>query len=497
MKLIAAALLALAAPSRAAPPDATVPGPAVLAEVDRIFADWQVAAHVPGLVYGVVADGRVVAVHGFGVQDTATNAPVTPDSLFRIASMSKAFTALAILTLRDAGKVALDAPAETYVPKLRGWTYPTSDSPKITVRNLLTHSAGFVEDNPWGDRQQPLPEADFTALLRAGVPFARAPGLAMEYANLGYAILGRIVTTAGGVRYEDYVRTTIMAPLGMAATTYDLAASDPARRVAGYRWQDNRWQREPDMADGAFGAMGGVVTSATDYARWVAFLLDAWPARDGPETGPVRRATVREIVTGANFATGAARNPDAGGAPCRDAVAYGMGWRVADDCDLGRTVGHSGGFPGYGSNVLLLPDKGVGLFAFASRTYAAAALPVLRAALALQRAGAIPDRTLPVSPGLAAAYDAARAVWRTGSIAAAPLAMNVLMDHDAAAWAKSIGDVKAEAGDCAATEPLRPVSVMEGRFTWTCRHGRVDGRIQRAPTPAVAVQALEFTLAKP
>ena len=401
--LIVIGLLAFAATARAAP------SPAALAEVDRIFTDWQVAAHVPGLVYGVVVDGRLVAVHGFGVQDIDTKVPVTPASQFRIASMSKAFTALTILTLRDAGKLALDAPAETYVPELKGWTYPTSDSPKITVRNLLTHSAGFVEDNPWGDRQQPLPEADFTAMLRAGVPFARAPGLSMEYANLGYAILGRIVTNVGGVRYEDYIRDTIMRPLGMTATTYDIAATPLARRAIGYRWQDNNWVREPDMADGAFGAMGGVETSATDYAKWVEFLLSAWPARDGPETGPVRRATVREIVTGANSGTGRLRNPDAGGAPCRQAIAYAMGWGVTDDCDLGRIVAHSGGFPGYGSNVLLLPDKGVGIFAFASKTYAAAGLPVLRAALALQKAGAIPDRQLPVSPGLAAAYDAARA----------------------------------------------------------------------------------------
>ena len=81
--------------------------------------------------------------------------------------MSKAFTALAILKLRDEGKLALDSPAEAYVPEMRDWRYPTSDSPKITVRNLLTHSAGFVEDNPWGDRQQVMPEAEFTAMLAA------------------------------------------------------------------------------------------------------------------------------------------------------------------------------------------------------------------------------------------------------------------------------------------------------------------------------------------
>jgi CubicO group peptidase (beta-lactamase class C family) len=81
---------------------------------------------------------------------------VTADSLFRIASMSKAFTALAILKLRDEGRLSLDATAETYVPEMRGWRYPSADSPRITVRDLLSHTGGLVTDDPWGDRQQVL-----------------------------------------------------------------------------------------------------------------------------------------------------------------------------------------------------------------------------------------------------------------------------------------------------------------------------------------------------
>jgi CubicO group peptidase (beta-lactamase class C family) len=489
--LLAAALLTPVLPLAPAAEAAAIQAD-TLSDIDKIFAEWRLSAHAPGLVYGVVADGRLVHVRGLGVQDLASNRPVTADTLFRIASMSKAFTALAILKLRDEGKLSLEAPAETYVPELKGWRYPTADAPKITVRNLLTHSSGFVEDNPWGDRQQVLSEAEFTAMLRAGVPFARSPGLAMEYSNFGYATLGRTVSNVSGVPYQDYIRREIMAPLGMASTTYDIFASPPARRAIGYRWQDNKWLREPDMRDGAFGAMGGVETSANDYAKWVAFLLSAWPARDAAESGPVRRSTAREIVTGANFPSGVMRNAAIGGAPCRQAVTYGMGWRVIDDCDLGRVVTHTGGYPGYGSVVILLPDKNVGIFAFASRTYGAPSLPAFRAALALQKAGALEDYAVPVSPGLATAYEAARAVWRSGKISDAPLANNVLMDHDAAGWAKIIAGVKAEVGACPASEPIKAVSAMEGRFTWTCEHGRVSGRVQRAPTPAVTIQALEF-----
>src|SRR5215212_6517449 len=238
--LLAGLLVALSAPALAA-----TPPPPTLTEIDKIYSDWMRASHVPGLVYGIVADGELVAVRGLGVQDLDTRRPVTPDSLFRIASMSKAFTALAILKLRDEGKLALDAPAETYVPEMRGWRYPTSDSPRITVRNLLTHSAGFVEDNPWGDRQQVMPEAEFTAVLGQGVPFARSPGLGMEYSNFGYATLGRIVSNVSGTRYQDYIRRELMVPLGMRSTGYDVLASPPQRRAIGYRWQDNQWLREP------------------------------------------------------------------------------------------------------------------------------------------------------------------------------------------------------------------------------------------------------------
>ena len=86
-----------------------------------------------------------------------------------------------------------------------------------------------------------------------------------------------------------------------------------------------------------------------------------------------------------------------------------------------------------------------------------------------RRGAALTDRTTPVTPGLAAAYDAARAVWRTGDIAAAPLANNMLMDRDSAAWKRSISGVKAEVGDCPATEPITPISAMEGKFSLDLR----------------------------
>lgn len=493
MKLMAAALaLVSAAPVLAQSAPVPIAENATVQQVDAVFAEWARSQHVPGAVWGVVKDGRLFHVGTWGTQDQDSKRPVTADSRFRIASMSKAFTALAILKLRDAGKLSLDAPAERYVPELARWSYPTSDSPKITVRDLLHHIAGFVEDNPWGDRQQPLSERDFTAMLRAGVSFANAPGIRMEYSNLGFAILGRIVSNVSGVRYQDYIGREIMAPLGMTATGYDIFASPPGSRAIGYRWQDERWTREPDMADGAFGAMGGVQTSANDYWRWVAFLLSGWPARDGAETGPVRRSTVREIVEGANF-TGTRQRPAGIGDPCRQAVSYAMGWSVVEDCDLGRIVTHGGGYPGYGSNVALLPDAGVGVFVFSSRTYTGGSTPVLKALLMLKAAGLAQPRALSVSPGLREAYAAAQAAWRTGDPAAAPLAVNVPLDRDLVRRKADLAQLKTKVGECAADPAaLQPISAMEGTFSWICARGRIAGRVQRAPTPALSLQVLDL-----
>lgn len=191
------------------------------------------------------------------------------------------------------------------------------------------------------------------------------------------------------------------------------------------------------------------------------------------------------------------RSASFGGGPCRQAAAYGMGWRVIEDCDLGRVVTHGGGYPGYGTIVTLLPDKGVGMFAFANRTYHSPQPAVWRALLALEKAGAIPDRAEPVSPGLAQAYEVARTIWQRGSVDGAPLANNFLLDRGADRWRAQIAAVKRNVGTCPGTEPIEPISAMEGVFTWTCQKGRLRGRVQRAPTPEVTIQALSYVVATP
>jgi D-alanyl-D-alanine-carboxypeptidase/D-alanyl-D-alanine-endopeptidase len=465
--------------------------PAVYSVADRIFDEFRLDAHIPGLVYGVVANGRLVHVGTFGIQDLESDRPVTADTLFRVASMTKAFTALTILTQRDKGLVRLDAPASDYVPELRTWKYPTDDSPQIRVRDLLNHSAGFVTDDPWGDRQTPLPEEEFTRLLREGVPFTSVPEMRFEYSNLGYAILGRIITNVSKQPYAETITRTLLQPLGMKASGFVAEAAPREQRALGYRWEDDAWRLEPTLGPGAFGAMGGLQTSANDYAKWVAFLLAAWPPRDGVDNGPVRRATVRELVQGSNFPRFRNRPARSSASLSRQSVAYGMGMIVAIDDDLGFTVSHSGGYPGYGSHVLLLPDRGIGIFAFANRTYAGPAVAVWDAAIALNKAGLLgKGRELPVSADLKTAYHEAGAMYKAGNVAAAreQLAMNFLLDRDADAWSRKLAKLKAEVGECETTVPITATGALSGEFTWRCARGRIKGSLTLAPTRPARIQ---------
>ena len=139
-------------------------------EIDRLVTAFASTSRVPGIAYGVLIDGQLAHVGTSGVTDVAAKTPVTPDTVFRIASMTKSFTALAIMKLRDEGKLSLEDPAERYVPELAGLAYPTADAPRITIRHLLSHAEGFPEDNPWGDRQLAATDDETGADDAAGHP---------------------------------------------------------------------------------------------------------------------------------------------------------------------------------------------------------------------------------------------------------------------------------------------------------------------------------------
>lgn len=479
-------------PPRFADPERARKLSAAFPEIERQFTAWVERHRMPGAVMGVIVDGELAWVKGAGVQDTQTRAPVTPDSLFRIASMSKSFTAMAVLKLRDAGKLSLDDPVSRYVPALADLPYPTKDSSAVTIRHLLTHSEGFPEDNPWGDRQLAQTDETMREWMRAGIPFSNVPGVAFEYSNYGFAILGQVVAKASGQPYAQYVRDEILRPLGMSASTFEVSEIPRERVAAGYRWEENAWKAEPLLADGSFGPMGGLWTSARDLSRYVAFLMSAFPPRDEAERGPVSRASAREMQQ-AWRAGGASVSRNAVDAPLQlSSFSYGYGLGVSQDCRFDYVVSHSGGLPGYGSVMRWLPEYGVGVIAMGNVTYAGWSGMLNDAVAALQRTGALQKRTPEPSPALLAAQrDVSQLVNKWDDALASRIAAdNLFMDEPAAARAAGFKELSERHGACRTDAKIDAENALRGSWKMPCERGWVNVSLTLAPTSPPRVQAL-------
>lgn len=462
----------------------------MFAEIDAALAAFAEEQQIPGLVAGIVQDGRLVHVKPLGLADIEGARKVGPDTAFRIASMTKNMTALAVLALRDRGRLALDVPLSEYLPQFASVPAATSDSPPVSLRHLLTHTAGFVTDDPWGDRVLGMTPAELDALIATGRLFARPPGLAFEYSNLGYALLGRVLTNVSGEPYQAFIRRTILGPLGMTRTTFDALDAARGDYAFGYRLDEGQWSRERIEPDGEVGAMGGLATTVPDYARYVAFLLGAWPARDDPDGGPVRRSSVREM--------GLWHAPPFPNEPVDGRVtppsAYGYGLMSTADIDLGRRLHHSGGLPGYGSHVLLMPERGWGVMAFGNRTYAQMSRITLRVAELLHEAAPKPEPPKP-SAMLARAIDAIVVAYAAGRIEVAEkmFAVNFLLDMPARLRDVELASLKQRLGE-GRLEKIKPAHALAARFTLACERGRLQATIILAPGPEAGIQKLTFNV---
>ena len=464
-----------------------------LPEIDRLFRDYASEQKIPGMVWGLVIDGRLAHVGSFGVRDRVSQEPVTPETAFRIASMTKSFTALAVLKLRDEGRLSLEDPVSRWIPEFARMELPTSDTAPLRLRQLMSHSAGFPEDNPWGDQQLSATDAALDEWLRRGIPFSTAPGTRYEYSNYAFGLLGRVVSKASGLPYERYVREQILAGLSMDGTTFEFSQVPARSRAVGYRLKpDGSFAEEPPLPHGAFGAMGGLLTTAVDLGKYVGFHLSAWPPRDDPETGPVRRASVREMAhlwTPSNLTlqrvSGELRASETG---------YGYGLRVTSDCRFETIVGHGGGLPGFGSYMAWLPDYGVGLFAMATLTYSGPAEPISRAWDALSRTGGLRKREQAPTRLQSETRDRILALWRHWDDADARgiAAMNLFLDAPAEQRQAEIRKLKDEVGECAAAGPVLPENWLRGQFNLDCANGTVGVFFTLAPTQPPAVQHLSF-----
>ena len=238
--------------------------------------------------------------------------------------------------------------------------------------------------------------------------------------------------------------------------------------------------------------MGGLATTVPDYARYVSFLLSAWPARDAPESGPVRRSSVREMVLwhappfGPETAAGAR-----GGQPS----AYGYGLTHSTDALLGMRIHHAGGLPGYGSHVLMLPERGWGVFAFGNRTYAPMSRLTLDVAERLHAAAPPPALAEP-SPALVRAVQAIVAAYASGRIEGGdrPFAVNFLLDTPAPLRDAELASLKQRLGE-GSLERIEPIHALAGRFVLACAKGRLNGSITLSPEADSGIQKLVLSVA--
>ena len=337
--------------------------------IEKMYKDFALANHFPGYAYGIVVDGELLYKGAEGYANLEEKIPATTSSMFRVASMSKSFTSLAILHLRDAGKLKLDDPVEMYIPALKGQGL-TNDAPAITIRHLMSHSAGFPEDNPWGDRQLADSEKDLTDLISGKLSFSNVAGTEYEYSNLGFAMLGYIIHKVSGLSYDVYIQNNILNPLGMDATTYEYTIIPKDKFAFGYRYINNIWRKEAPLKDGIYGAMGGMITSIDMFGKYVAMHEAAWPERNEKESLPVKRSSIREMHQPARFISlnPSYRFPSGKKLALTGSYTYGLRWTI--DAENKKNIGHSGGLPGFGSNWQFLPDYGVGVILFANVTYA-------------------------------------------------------------------------------------------------------------------------------
>jgi CubicO group peptidase (beta-lactamase class C family) len=315
-----------------------------------------------GLALGIVRDGSLELFHGRGFADIASKTPITEDTVFRIGSVTKPFTAIAVMQLHEQGLIDLDAPANDF---LRAYELVPARAGlrPATVRHLLTHSAGIPEARHFADlihpeagpfegrppilsvgAGQPLPS--LAEYYRGGLRVVAEPGTTFAYSNHGYATLGQIVEDVSGMALERYFRERIFEPLGMADT--DLLRSErvASRLATGYTLGRRGPEAVPDR-DWIGAGGGGIYSTTRDIARFAAALMGG----GANEHGSVLESAMLETMFEPNY------QPDF------RLPGWGLGFSRGE-AGRHRVVGHDGILPGFNSALLVTPDDGLAIVAF-------------------------------------------------------------------------------------------------------------------------------------
>jgi CubicO group peptidase (beta-lactamase class C family) len=317
---------------------------------------------IVGSSVAFVERGRIVAQTNFGLRDKAAGLPVTDDTIFHWASITKTFTAIGVMQLRDRGLISIDDPVVKYVPELAQAYDPFGPMAAITIRQLLSHSAGFRDGTwPWAGDQawQPFEPPGWNQLV-AMMPYTRvefAPGSKYGYSNPGYVYLGRVIEVVSGQPFETYIDKEILRPLGMTRAFFDQAPSFlRADKSHSYYVTDaGEVEARFDFDTGVTVMNGGLNAPIADMAKYLGLLQGgADAAAQGRYDAIIKRATLEEMWTPV--------------VPVSPGVSMGLGYFL-ERHDGRDFVAHSGGQNGFISHFYLdRASKKAAIIAFNTQT---------------------------------------------------------------------------------------------------------------------------------
>lgn len=271
---------------------------------EQIASEWRAAVAEQGIVgssLGLVHDGALARLETVGMADLAEGRPVDASTIYHWASITKTFTAIAIMQLRDRGLISLDDPILEYVPELRDVHNPFGPMEAITIRHLMSHSAGFRAGTwPWGgDRDWHPHEPTEWSQLVAMMPYTEIlfePGSQYSYSNPGIIFLGRVIEAVTGDVYEAYVDKNIFRPLGMRAAYFDVTPWHLLEQRSNHYFVRNG-RPEPgglDFNTGITVSNGGLNAPVGDMARWLAFLMGS-PIDGADHDAVLKRSSLEEM----------------------------------------------------------------------------------------------------------------------------------------------------------------------------------------------------------
>ena len=293
---------------------------------------------VAGASLIVVKDGKAIVRRGFGYANLEERTKAGPETNYRLASVTKQFTAACILLLKQDGKLRFEDPVRKWLPEL------PADDDKITLHHLLTHSSGLIdyEDLIPPDRTAQIDDNDVLRMVASQHRLYFEPGSAHRYSNGGFVLLGLIVQRVSGMGLADFMKKRIFEPLGMHHTLMYEHGRGPevAHRAYGYTEKDAKWTRTDQSVTSATRGDGGIYSSVDDLAKWDA----AW------YTDKLLNADSRKLAL---TPTDPIEDPD---------VDYGFGWRLSGD-----TVWHSGESIGFRNVIIRWPKQHLAVILLSNR----------------------------------------------------------------------------------------------------------------------------------